>query len=133
MEFKTTKTDEANAVITATITDDKIQALIDKLAKQIAKSVDIQGFRKGKVPLAIVKQRFAQKLTQDAQGEAIKELFNKSLEELQIDKLSIIGDFKRGKYDRNSYNTSIFWCVFYVYFNIWCIYCYYNVIKICWW
>jgi len=92
MEFKATKTDEANAVITATITNDKIQVLIDKLAKQAAKSVDIQGFRKGKVPLAVVKQRFAQKLTQDAQGEAIKELLDKSLEELQIDKLSIIGD-----------------------------------------
>ena len=47
--------------------------------------MNIQGFRKGKVPVAVVKQRFAEKkLTEDAEGEAIRKVLADGLKLLNI-------------------------------------------------
>ena len=74
MEFNANRVDEANAVVSATVTKEVIEANLDKVAKQASKTMNIQGFRKGKVPVAVVKQRFAEKLTEDAEGEAIRKV-----------------------------------------------------------
>ncbi|MEA3314944.1 MAG: trigger factor [Campylobacterota bacterium] len=100
MEFKTTKIDEANATINATIKAETIEANLTKLAKEASKTMDIQGFRKGKVPVAVVKSRYADKLTQDAEGEAIRDVLSKSLEELEIDNADIIGEPAITKFDK---------------------------------
>jgi len=100
MEFTTTQIDEANATISATIKAETIEKNLNKLAKEAAKTMDIQGFRKGKVPVAIVKNRYAEKLTQDAEGEAIRSLLTKSLEELNIKNSDIIGEPAITKFDK---------------------------------
>ena len=56
MEIKSNKIDSANAEITATISMDEVNANIEKIAKQLSKTANVQGFRKGKVPVAIVKK-----------------------------------------------------------------------------
>ena len=100
MEFNATKTNEANAVVTAILTAEAIAANVDKLAKQAAKSLDIQGFRKGKVPVAVVKQRHGERLEQDAQGETIRDILAKSLEELSIANDALIGEPAITKFDK---------------------------------
>ena len=59
MKFNATKTNEANAVIAATVEATAIATNLDKLAKEASKTMDVQGFRKGKVPVAVVKSRYA--------------------------------------------------------------------------
>jgi trigger factor len=88
MEFNANRVDEANAVVTATISKDVVEANLDKVAKEAAKTMDIQGFRKGKVPVAVVKQRYADKLREDAEGEALRTV----LAELKIANDDIIGE-----------------------------------------
>jgi trigger factor len=105
MEFNTTKTDEANAIVTATIQADSIKKQVDKLAKITAKSIDIQGFRKGKVPVAIVKQRYTEKLTQDAEGELIREILTNGLKELNISNNDIIGEPAIVEFDKQDDNS----------------------------
>jgi len=100
MEFNASKKDEANAVVTATISGADIDANINKLAKQAAKTMDIQGFRKGKVPVAVVKSRYADKLTQDAQGDALREVLDAALEELNIAPTDLIGEPGISKFDK---------------------------------
>jgi len=100
MEFKATKINEANAVVTATIEASEIEKNLNKLAKEAAKTMDIQGFRKGKVPVAVVKKRYADKLTQDAEGEAIRKVLAKALEELKISNNDIIGEPAITKFDK---------------------------------
>jgi trigger factor len=100
MEFNATRKDEANAVITATIEANTIETSLNKLAKQAAKTMDIQGFRKGKVPLAIVKSRYADKLTEDAQGEAIRDVMTEALKELNLTNNDIIGEPAITKFDK---------------------------------
>ena len=81
MKFNATKTNEANAVVTATVEANAIETSLNRLAKEASKTMDVQGFRKGKVPVAVVKSRYADKLTQDAEGEAIREILAGALKE----------------------------------------------------
>lgn len=105
MTFNTNKTNEANATITGTISASTIEANLDKVAKQAAKTMDIQGFRKGKVPVSVVKQRYAEKLTQDAEGEAVRDMLRKALEKLEIKNTDLIGEPSVVKFDKKDDNS----------------------------
>ena len=76
MEFNANRVDGANAVITATVTKETIETNLDKVAKEAAKTMNVQGFRKGKVPVAVVKQRYADKLREDAEADALRKVLN---------------------------------------------------------
>ena len=99
MTFNTNKIDEANATISGTISAKTLETNLDKVAVQAAKSMDIQGFRKGKVPVAVVKQRYSEKLTQDAQSDAIREMLTSGLKELNIDNTTLVGEPAISKFE----------------------------------
>ena len=100
MEFNANRVDEANAVVTATVTKEVIEANLDKVAKQASKTMNIQGFRKGKVPVAVVKQRFAEKLREDAEGEAIRKVLADGLKSLEIKNEDLIGEPSISKFEK---------------------------------
>ena len=100
MEFNANRVDGANAVVTATITKEVVESNLDKVAKQAAKTMNVQGFRKGKVPVAVVKQRFADKLTEDAEAEALRKVLNGGLKELNIANADLIGEPTISKFDK---------------------------------
>ncbi len=101
MEIKSTKIDTANAEITAIISMDEVNANIEKIAKQLSKTANVQGFRKGKVPMAIVKKQYGQKLVEDAESEALRDVLAKGLEELEIANESLIGEPNITKFDKS--------------------------------
>jgi len=93
------KLDSANYKVTGTIDKKDITSKIDKLAKEAAKSVKVDGFRPGKVPVAVVKKMYGQKLEQDAEGEAIREVVEAAYKEAGIDVNDIIGNPIFEKFD----------------------------------
>ncbi len=101
MEIKSTKIDTANAEITATISMDEVNTNIEKIAKQLSKTANVQGFRKGKVPMAIIKKQYGQKLVEDAEAEALRGVLAKGLEELEIVNESLIGEPNITKFDKS--------------------------------
>ena len=101
MEIKSNKINGANAEISATISMDEVNANIEKIAKQLAKTTSVQGFRKGKVPVAIVKKQYGQKLVEDAEAEALREVLAKGLEELSIANESLIGEPNISQFDKS--------------------------------
>jgi len=101
MEINAKKIDAANAEITATISIDEVNANVEKIAKQLAKTASVQGFRKGKVPVAIIKKQYGQKLVEDAEAEALREVLNKGLDELGIENESLIGEPTISKFDKS--------------------------------
>ena len=101
MEIKSNKIDGANAEITATISMDEVNANIEKIAKQLAKTANVQGFRKGKVPVAIVKKQYGEKLVQDAEAEALRDVLSQGLEDLKIANESLIGEPNISKFDKS--------------------------------
>jgi len=100
MEIKSTKIDSANAEITATISMDEVNANLEKIAKQLSKTASIQGFRKGKVPVAIVKKQYGQKLVEDAEAESLREVFSQGLLELNISNDSLMGEPNITKFEK---------------------------------
>lgn len=62
-----------------------LQPYLDKAYKEIADQVTIPGFRKGKVPAAVIDQRFGRGVVlQEAINEAIPETYNVAIDEHKI-------------------------------------------------
>ncbi len=101
MEFKTNKIDSANAEITATLAQSDIDANVEKIAKQLAKTANIPGFRKGKVPVAAVKKQYGDKLTQDAESEALRNLLDAALKEMEVTNDALIGEPQFTQFDKS--------------------------------
>ena len=101
MEIKSKKIDGANAEISATISTDEVNANIEKIAAQLAKTANVQGFRKGKVPVSIVKKQYGEKLIQDAEAEALRDVLSQGLEDLKIANESLIGEPNISKFDKS--------------------------------
>jgi trigger factor len=100
MEIKVNKINSANAEINAAITRNTIDANLEKIAGQLAKTANVPGFRKGKVPLSAVKKQYGERLEQDAEAEALRELLNKGLEMMEIANDMLIGEPQIMKFDK---------------------------------
>jgi trigger factor len=100
VSVKVEKIDDANYKIAATINQADIDAKLDKLAKEASKSVKVDGFRKGKVPVAVVKKMYGDKLKQDAEAEALRDLLAQAYKEAGIDANAIMGDPIFEKFER---------------------------------
>ncbi|MDF1875362.1 trigger factor [Sulfurimonas sp. SAG-AH-194-I05] len=101
MEIKTNKINGANAEISAIISMDEVNEKIEKIAKQLAKTTTVQGFRKGKVPVSIVKKQYGQKLVEDAEAEALREVLSTGLKEMDISNESLIGEPNISQFDKS--------------------------------
>lgn len=102
MDIKSNKINGANAEITATISMDEVNANVEKIAKQLSKTANIQGFRKGKVPVAVVKQQYGQKLVEDAESESLRQVLSQGLDELGIKNEALIGEPTISKFDKTA-------------------------------
>ena len=99
MKIKTKKNNTANATVEAQIDKAFIAEKENIIAQSAAKEMKVDGFRKGKVPIHVVKARYGAKLTEDAKNEAIREVYEKALVELKLDASAIIGEPKVSKFD----------------------------------
>ncbi len=100
MEVVAKKIDNANVNVEATIAKSDIEERVEKIAKQAAKQMKIDGFRPGKAPVAIIKKRLGDRLVQDAEAEALREVLNRVSQELNLDADKIIGEPSFTKFER---------------------------------
>lgn len=61
--------------ITVEVPADTVNEKLDKRLKEISKQVRLDGFRPGKVPMKVVRQRFGMQARQDIYGELIQSTF----------------------------------------------------------
>lgn len=101
MQITTNKIDSANAKINAAITRNTIDANIEKIANQLSKDVKIAGFRKGKVPVSAVKKQYGERLVQDAEAQALRDLLNEGLKVMEIASDMLIGEPNITKFEKN--------------------------------
>ncbi len=92
MNIETKNIDSANSEITATISKEYISQKENQLAQTASKDMKIDGFRKGKVPVHVVKARYGNKLTEDAKNDALREVYEKGTAKLKIEQGKIIGE-----------------------------------------
>ena len=100
MELNAQKVNDANAKVEAKIANADIEQKSEKIAKDLAKTMNIPGFRKGKVPPAVIKKRYGEKIAQDAEGEIVREAIDKAFEELGIAKEDMLGEPRFTKYEK---------------------------------
>jgi trigger factor len=100
MEVKATKLNSANATASTKIDAKIIEKNQDKILNSLAKTAKVDGFRPGKVPASVIKARYADKVKQDAEQEAVKELFDAAIKELKIEASEIIGEPIFTKFER---------------------------------
>lgn len=70
---------------------ERVDEIVEKKLKELAKTVRLDGFRPGKVPARVVKQRFGNEVRQEAYGELIQSSYYEALTE---EKLVPAGDPK---------------------------------------
>ena len=92
---------DANIFLNTAIKNDQIDQKKKKIAQNISKNVKIDGFRKGKVPLSVIENRFKDRIEQDSQNEALNDLIRESLKELNIELDRVIGNPLITKFQKN--------------------------------
>ena len=101
MNVQTEKINGANARAKGTLENEILTQKLDKISKNAAKNMKVDGFRKGKVPAHVIKARYGEKLQEDAEREAIQELLDHALKELGIEPSKLIGDPRITEYKRH--------------------------------
>lgn len=107
MNLKTNKINSANVIASGTIALKDLENKIVKIATKLSKTLKIDGFRKGKVPLALVRSRYQDNIKQDAQREAVQDMLQAALKELNIAAQQVIGDPIITKFNENAENIDV--------------------------
>ncbi len=100
MKVTVKKLDEANVLVSGTIEKGVVEANIERLAVQAGKEMKVDGFRKGKVPAHVVKKLHGDKLIQDAEADALRELMDAGTKEAGLNTANVLGQPIFKKYDR---------------------------------
>jgi trigger factor len=79
--------DDLNAVVKVAITKDDYQDKVDKILKDYRKQANIPGFRKGQVPLGLIKKQYGKSVLVDEVNKLLQDNLNKYLTEEKLDVL----------------------------------------------
>ncbi|MDT0643326.1 trigger factor [Zunongwangia sp. F363] len=79
--------DELNAVVKVDIAKDDYQEKVDKILKDYRKNANIPGFRKGHVPMGMVKKQYGKAVLVDEVNKLLQDALNKYLTEEKLDVL----------------------------------------------
>lgn len=92
MNLQTKRLDSANAVVSGVISQDVLEQKTQDVIKKIAKSVKIDGFRKGKVPAYLIQSRYKDQIDKDSKQEAVQDLLQAGLKDLGIEPQAMLGN-----------------------------------------
>ncbi len=89
MEILRNDIDALNATITVKVTSEDYQATVDKTLKEQQKKAEIKGFRKGKVPMGMMKKLYGTAILVDE----VNKLVTKNLYEYIVENnIEILGE-----------------------------------------
>ncbi len=79
--------DELNAVVKVDIAKEDYSEKVDKILKDYRKNANIPGFRKGQVPMGMVKKQYGKAVLVDEVNKMLQDALNKYLTEEKLDVL----------------------------------------------
>lgn len=100
MEIKTKALDSVNTLASTTISADAIKSSVEKLAKKAAKTMKVDGFRQGHVPVAVVLKRYEKELTNDAEQDVLRDVVEETIKKAGKKNDDLIGEPIVSKFDR---------------------------------
>lgn len=105
--MNTERINEANAKASGKIAIEIINKHIDTLANKHAKTLKLDGFRKGKVPVSIVKTRYKDSLLEESRQQSINEFFAEAIKALGISEKDVIGQPLISKFEADDSGIDI--------------------------
>ncbi|HJY64216.1 MAG TPA: trigger factor family protein, partial [Ignavibacteria bacterium] len=81
MEFKVNKIDETTQEVEFEVPYSELEPHFDKSFKKYQKKAEISGFRKGKVPMSIIKRMYGDLLEQGSLEDVANEVFKEYLDQ----------------------------------------------------
>jgi len=100
MQIKVERIDSANAKAEAKISKAFLDEKQKKMVAQVAKTMKVDGFRKGKVPPHVVMARHGDQIQQDVEQEALRTFLNDVLKELGVENSAVVGEPNITKMDK---------------------------------
>ena len=96
MEVLINSTSEVNHEMEIVVSAEELKPHIDKAYKEEAKNIQMPGFRKGKVPLQIIKRRFGEAIEYQTIEKLSNDFFRTAIEERDIQPINqpILEDMK---------------------------------------
>ncbi|MEA1784713.1 trigger factor [Arenibacter sp. GZD96] len=79
--------DELNAVVKVAVTKDDYQEKVERILKDYKKQANIPGFRKGHVPMGLIKKQYGKAVLVDEVNKLLQDNLNKYLTEEKLDVL----------------------------------------------
>ncbi len=79
--------DELNAIVKVAITKEDYQEKVEKILKDYRKQANIPGFRKGQVPMGLIKKQYGKAVLVDEVNKLLQDNLNKYLTEEKLDVL----------------------------------------------
>jgi len=79
--------DDLNAVVKVAITKEDYQEKVDTILKDYKKQANIPGFRKGQVPMGLIKKQYGKAVLVDEVNKLLQDNLNKYLTEEKLDVL----------------------------------------------
>ena len=85
MKIEFSEVSETRKNLTFEVPTDMVDAAIERVARDYSRSAKVPGFRQGKVPAAVVKQRFKEQILSDVVQDLIPRVVNEALQERGLD------------------------------------------------
>lgn len=89
----------ANAVIKAFVEEKEFSSKLDDMAKKDLKNVKMDGFRPGKTPLKLLKQKFSKELQESVEQSFVQTIFQDGLKKIGVSKEDVLGEPIFDKFD----------------------------------
>ncbi len=100
MQIKVERIDSANAKAEAKVSKSFLDVKQKTMAAEVAKTMKVDGFRKGKVPAHVVMARHGEQIQQDVEQEALRVFLNDALKELGVENSAVVGEPNITKMDK---------------------------------
>ncbi|PCJ97458.1 MAG: trigger factor [Flavobacteriaceae bacterium] len=97
--------DELNAVVKVAVTKDDYQDKVESILKDYRKQANIPGFRKGQVPMGLIKKQYGKAVLVDEVNKLLQDNLNKYLTE---EKLDVLGNPLPKQQDNFDWETEEF-------------------------
>lgn len=98
--------DDLNAILTVEVTKDDYEEKVEKILKNYRKTANIPGFRKGQIPMGMIKKQYGKAVLIDEVNKLIQDAIQKYITEEKLDILGYPIPSNEGAIDWNQENYS---------------------------
>jgi trigger factor len=98
MKVDTKVLEKCQAQLTVKLDADEIKVVVKKIEGAFMREAQLPGFRKGKIPVEIIRKEFAAGLKQETEREMFQKYYPEAVKESKIEEVQVV-DIKDMKYD----------------------------------